>query len=136
MPMDSCRPKEREIQRLKARFYGLWVATTMPWRCASIRLLTRPQSFISNHELRIVTSVRKGTISVSGKVDGAQPGSTVEPRTTDAQGAVRPLGRAVVDAEGRWSLTAAFPKARQWSPRESSSVSPLGPACRCQGGSS
>lgn len=81
-----------------------------------IRLLTRPQAFIADHELKIVTSVRKGTISIEGRADGAQSGSTVKLHTIDSQGTTRSLGRAVVDSSGRWSLKAPFPKARLWSP--------------------
>lgn len=81
-----------------------------------IRLLTRPQAFIADHDLKIVTSVRRGTISVEGRADGAKAGTTVKLHTTDSDGRIRELGRAVLDGKGRWSLKASFPKPRLWSP--------------------
>jgi beta-galactosidase/beta-glucuronidase len=76
------------------------------------------KQYIDSDHLSVVTSTRKGTITVTGRVDGVAEGMKVGAVVLEGKGtsSVLTLGDVSVAADGTFTLTAAFPNAKHWSP--------------------
>lgn len=81
-----------------------------------VRLRVRPETHLKDSASRVVTSVKKGTISVTGLANGAMAGYEVRLSARDKSGQVRVLGQAEVKSDGTWSLSTAFRSPKLWSP--------------------
>jgi len=88
-------------------FIGLWDDVT---------LSSEPQDRIDEDNLVIVTSTRKGTLTLSGTADGS--GLFVSGRVLDAKKDVLDLPRVQVPASGNWTVSVPFPNAHYWSPED------------------
>lgn len=105
-----------------------------PWE--PIRLKACPMSRFVEPELAVACSVRKQTLTVTGKVDSTAKGLWVEASVMDgAREALRFAPAAV--QRGAWQLKAAFRKPHLWSPEDPHlytlqlvlRTSKTGPAC-------
>lgn len=94
---------------------GSWRDSTGIWLPASVE--ARGAVFVPESEWRISTSVRKGTVLLSGKVDGPASGTQVEAVFHDDDGkeAMR-LGPVSVAKDGAWELRGKLAGVRLWSP--------------------
>lgn len=81
-----------------------------------VRLRVRPEVHHTDSAFRIITSVKKGTISVTGLANGSMPGTTVKLSARDKAGQVTSLGQTEVRPDGTWNLTSAFKSPKLWSP--------------------
>lgn len=81
----------------------------------AVRLLSTPKMRIATNEATVRTSVRKKTIRISGRVDGANSG-WIAATAIDRQGKRRELGTSRVGAGGEWSLQHPWADPKLWSP--------------------
>lgn len=81
-----------------------------------VLLKSTPQQYIDAKELVIVTSTRKGTLSLSGKALAAPAGATVSAKVLDGDKTVLNIPAAPVNADGAFSLISKFDNAEYWSP--------------------
>ena len=100
-------PKQKVIAPIGGYFYmhGLW---------DDVGLLSRPKLYLD--DVAIVTSVRKGTLSVSGGVSDHIKGHWVEGKVLDGDKVVLTLSASQINSHGRWQLETPFPDAQFWSP--------------------
>jgi hypothetical protein len=83
-----------------------------------VRLRITADRFIDSDTLQIVTSTRKSTITVAGSVRYARPGSTMQVEVLDGDERLLTPAPVSIGPDGAFTLTAAFPNARQWSPED------------------
>ncbi|MEK7475722.1 MAG: glycoside hydrolase family 2 TIM barrel-domain containing protein [Candidatus Coatesbacteria bacterium] len=82
-----------------------------------ILLRIRPPVRLVDRDLVIVTSTRKGTITVTGRVDGGGgDGLMVDAVVLDGGKERLRLDAGRVGPGGEWTIAKAFPDARCWSP--------------------
>jgi hypothetical protein len=81
-----------------------------------VRLRVRPDFHLTDSAFRIITSVKKGSISVTGLANGSMPGYKVNLSAKSKSGQVTNLGQAEVRADGTWSLNSAFKSPKLWTP--------------------
>ncbi|MBN2351958.1 MAG: hypothetical protein JXD23_05260 [Spirochaetales bacterium] len=103
-------PKGKLISPIGGHFYffGFW---------DDVSLLARPKAYCD--DVAIETSVRKNnTLTVTGLVAGARGKLWIEGSVLDEGKIVLALPGRETSANGRFSLTAPFPKVRYWSPED------------------
>ena len=78
-----------------------------------VELRVEPATHLVTDDLSIVTSVRKGTLSVSGVASG---GNKVRLIVTTADGDRGLVREGAIDSEGHWSCVEAMKEPKLWSP--------------------
>jgi hypothetical protein len=86
------------------------------WDRAFLRVL--PRTHVDPAELAIVTSTRKGTLSLAGTVSNAMAGLSAKVEVLDGDRVVLTADGVGVEADGKFASTTAFPNPRTWSPED------------------
>jgi len=88
-------------------YYGIW---------DDVELHARSRIFLD--DIAVVPSVRRGELSVTGRIHGAARDMRVSGVVLDGDRVVLRLPPRTADGSGQWRVSAPFPNAHYWSPED------------------